>query len=103
MSRATSYGEQCSLFQPLHTDVWEKGEVTSVEEGHDVERAIPLRGGIWCAERRCQGYDVGYGEAREGDRRVPGHRPADRGMLVDMAFQEKAGYIARSPARAGWS
>ena len=65
MSRATSYGEQRSLFQPLHTDVCEKGEVTSVEEGHDLESAVPLRGGVWRAER-YQGHDVRYGEAPEG-------------------------------------
>ena len=35
----------------LRWNVCEEGEVTS-EEGHDVERAVPLRGGFWRAERR---------------------------------------------------
>ena len=29
-----------------HTEMCKKGDVTSGEEGHDVERAVPLRGGV---------------------------------------------------------
>ena len=34
----------------LHTDMCEKGEVTSLREGHDVERAT-APGGVWHAQR----------------------------------------------------
>ena len=40
-----------------------------------------------------------YGETRDGDGRVPRHRPADCGMPVDVAFQEYAGYIVSSGRR----
>ena len=46
-----------------------------------------------------QGHDVGYGETRDGDGRVPRHRPADCGMPVDVAFPEYAGYMVSSGRR----
>ena len=39
-------------------------------------------GAVWRAERRGQGCDVSYGEAREGDGRAHRHRSADCGMPV---------------------
>ena len=42
--------------------------------------------------RRYEGHDVGYGETRDGDGRVPRHRPANCGMPV-------AGYMVSSGRR----
>ena len=58
-------------------------------------------GRTWCRTTRLMtrglekwGHDVGYGETRDGDGRVPWHRPADCGMPV-------AGYMVSSGRR--WS
>ena len=50
--------------------VVEKGEVSSVEEGQNVGRAR-----VWLAKRRYRGYDVSYGEAREGDHQTSASTP----------------------------
>ena len=77
MSRATSCGEQYSLFQQvegteevtlaLHTDVCEKVQ--------DMTSNASFRsGGAGRAERRYRGYDVTFGEAREGDHQTSASR-----------------------------
>ena len=84
----------------LHTEMCEKGEVTSVEEGHDVERVI-ARSDVVKDTMSAMGKP-----AKEIDEPplpslplpplplLPSrHWPAVCGLLVDgVAFQEKAGY-----------
>ena len=73
----TRPGQDVKRLPWRHTEMCEKGEVTSGQEGHTVERVTGVdvagygkKSHPMVAERHCPGDAFSYCQAREGDRRA---------------------------------